>query len=98
MTGLDAPTQDAKSPLPENWLGSKRDLMSVYFWTDEEKKEFLTSCGVSPAGRESPPKECDICGQSTPFSYDVHVILQHPETRPRPVRPAEPEKKKRRKK
>ena len=30
------------------------------------------------------PETCDICGAYTGISWDIHMILIHPETRPKP--------------
>jgi hypothetical protein len=32
------------------------------------------------------PTHCEICGVRTGSSYEVHMVLQHPETRPKPQR------------
>jgi hypothetical protein len=70
--------------------------MSVYFWTDEERREFLISCGVKNAGTEkSADSDCDICNTPTK-GWDMHMIFFHPETRIKPARVAA-EKKKRKK-
>lgn len=33
------------------------------------------------------PTHCDLCGVHTASSYEVHMVLVHPETRPKPQRP-----------
>lgn len=44
------------------------------------------------------PEDCEICGLHTGIHYDVHMVLIHPETRPKPQITAKPKKKKKTKK
>lgn len=95
----DVPMDDAGSTLLTVRDGKSIDLMSVYFWTDDEKKAYLLSRGVTPAGNLEPlPTECPLCGKDTSHNYEIHMILQHPETRPKPAKTEEPEKKRKGKK
>lgn len=39
------------------------------------------------------PDTCEVCGQHVGQCYDVHMVLAHPETRPKPEWVNEPKKK-----
>lgn len=90
----DAPTGVVESPLMTVRDGKSVDLMSVYFWTDEEKRAFLLSRGVTPVGeREKLPDECPLCTKWIGGNYDIHMIFYHPETRPQPPKAEKAPKK-----
>lgn len=74
-------------------------LAPMLVWTFQQGTDrlsmdnFKSTMGAST----NVPSVCEVCGQQVNQCYDVHMVLQHPETRPKPQRPDEDSTKRKKK-